>query len=245
MKKKLPLISKGSGSCSLRRLAVRLQYCLRHQRRVVMIATTKIIEATKLIPGPAGQIEVSVAKSKSNAWGIVCHPHSLYGGTMNNKVVTTLVKVFQHLGLNTIRFNFRGVGRSSGAYDQGNGELDDLLAVIDWMLDQQPSHSLWLAGFSFGAYIAMKAAGRIPIKKLVVVAPPVNHFSFKGMPAITASSWVLAQGLKDDVVPAKEVLRWAKKRKPPPVLLTFPAAGHFFHGQLVELRTRLEEVLQG
>ncbi|MBA3660795.1 MAG: alpha/beta fold hydrolase [Gammaproteobacteria bacterium] len=198
-----------------------------------------------MIHGPAGELEVVVSKTQEvprQAWGIVCHPHPLHGGTLQNKVVTTLAKTFQHLGVNTVRFNFRGVGKSTGSYDQGNGELDDLFAVIDWVLHEKPSHRIWLAGFSFGAYIAMKAASRIPVEKLVVVAPPVNHFSFKSIPPITYP-WIVVQGMKDEVVPPEKVLKWAKKRKPPPLILTFPEASHFFHGQLVDLRTGLEEVL--
>lgn len=211
-----------------------------------MITTTTKQETITLINGPAGQLEVSVAEPVSesrSAIGIVCHPHPLFGGTMDNKVVTTLTKIFQYLGLHTVRFNFRGVGRSAGQFDNGNGELEDLLAVLDWMQQQHPSREIWLAGFSFGAYVAAKAATQLPINQLVTVAPAVQHFPMQNLPPIRCP-WVLVQGEKDDVVPPQEVFAWAETRDPKPIILRFPEAGHFFHGQLGELRTRLEEVLR-
>ena len=210
-----------------------------------MITTSTKNDTTTLINGPAGQLEVAVAAPISesrSAIGIICHPHPLFGGTMDNKVVTTLTKTFQYLGLHAVRFNFRGVGRSAGQFDQGNGELEDLLAVIDWMQQQHPSREIWLAGFSFGAYVAAKAATQLPINKLVTIAPAVQHFPMQNLPPILCP-WVLVQGEKDDVVPPQEVFAWAETREPKPIILRFPEAGHFFHGQLGELRTRLEEVL--
>lgn len=209
--------------------------------------TTKTInkETIQLIHGPAGQLEVAVSEPTielTGALGIVCHPHPLYGGTMDNKVVTTLVKTFQHFGLTTVRFNFRGVGRSEGRFDNGDGELEDLLAVLEWMQQQHPPREIWLAGFSFGAYIAAKAATQLPINKLVTVAPAVQHFPMQNLPPIHCP-WVLVQGEKDDVVPPEEVFAWAESREPKPMVIRFPEAGHFFHGQLGELRMRVEEAL--
>lgn len=211
-----------------------------------MITTLSTTEKTELIDGPAGKLEIAMAESigeSRNAWGVVCHPHPLFGGTMHNKVVTTLAKTFQHMGVTTIRFNFRGVMRSEGKFDDGNGELDDLLAVIDWVQHQQVKKEIWLAGFSFGGSIVAKAATQIPISKLVTVAPPVQHFAMQTLPPITCP-WVLVQGELDDVVSPKEVLAWAESRNPQPIILRFPQAGHFFHGQLGELRARIEEALQ-
>lgn len=211
-----------------------------------MITTLTQHETTELIPGPVGKLEVIMAKpteTERNAWGIVCHPHPLFGGTMHNKVVTTLVKTFQGLGVPTLRFNFRGVGLSEGQFDEGEGELDDLLAAMDWMQQKQGvKNEIWLAGFSFGAYIAAKAATRIPVSRLVTIAPPVQHFPLQTLAPITCL-WVLVQGEKDDVVPPEEVLEWAENREPKPTILRFPQAGHFFHGQLGELRTRIAEAL--
>jgi alpha/beta superfamily hydrolase len=202
-------------------------------------------ENSELIKGPTGKLEVTLESAKSverNAIGVICHPHPLFGGTMHNKVVTTLAKTFQFLGLSTVRFNFRGVGRSEGEFAHGHGELEDLLAVVEWIQQQHPSREIWLGGFSFGAYIAAKAAIQIEAKKLVTIAPPVQHFPMHMLPPILCS-WVLVQGGQDDVVPAEEVLAWAEAREPKPVIIQFPEAGHFFHGQLGELRVRLEEAL--
>lgn len=210
-----------------------------------MITTMTQTETTTIINGPAGKLEVVVGEpigEARGALGIVCHPHPLFGGTMNNKIVTTLTKSFQHLGLTTVRFNFRGIGKSEGKFDNGNGELDDLLAVVAWMQQEHPNQEIWLAGFSFGAYIATKAATQISAKALVTVAPPVQNFPMQSLPPIYCK-WVLVQGELDDVVPPSEVLAWAEKRDPQPIILRFPQAGHFFHGQLSELRAGIEAAL--
>jgi len=207
--------------------------------------TTPTKEITQVIDGPAGKLEIAVNEATSpehNAWGIVCHPHPLYGGTMHNKVVTTLAKTFQGMGVTTIRFNFRGVMRSEGRFDNGNGELEDLLAVIDWVQKEKNKNEIWLAGFSFGSYIAAKAATQIKVEKLVTVAPPIQHFPMKDLPPIFCR-WVLVQGELDDVVPAKAVLEWAESRDPQPIIIRFPQAGHFFHGALTELKAALLEEL--
>lgn len=212
-----------------------------------MLTTVAQKERTMIIQGPVGKLELAIANpidEPRRAFGIVCHPHPLYGGTMNNKVVTTLAKTFQAMGLMTVRFNFRGVGNSEGTFNHGEGELDDLLAVIDWVQRQRPQMEIWLAGFSFGAFVAAKAATRYPIKKLVTVAPPVEHFPMQSLPAINCP-WVLVQGELDDVVPAKAVLAWAEARDPQPIIVRFPQAGHFFHGQLAELREKITSALCG
>lgn len=207
--------------------------------------TLKTHETTTLIDGPAGKLELIVSEppaESSKAWGIICHPHPLYGGTMHNKIVTTLAKMYQGMGASTVRFNFRGVMRSEGTFDEGKGELEDLLAVVDWVLQQHPQQEIWLAGFSFGGFIAAKAATRIPAKKLVTVAPPVQHTAMQRLPAIHCR-WVLAQGELDDVVPPQDVLTWAESRDPKPIILRFPEAGHYFHGLLGELRSRVQAAL--
>lgn len=120
------------------------------------------------VKGPAGKLEVAVGTPigiDRSALGIICHPHPLHGGTMYNKVVTTLARTLQGLGLTTVRFNFRGVGKSQGEYDHGRGEIDDLLAVAAWLQKEMGHQEIWLAGFSFGAYIAANGAVRLPAKK--------------------------------------------------------------------------------
>lgn len=202
-------------------------------------------ETTQLIPGKAGQLELIVGKTSETpkGWAIVCHPHPLFGGTMHNKVVTTITKTYQQLGFNTVRFNFRGVGKSEGAFDQGNGELEDLLSVMAWVQVEYPETAFVLAGFSFGGYVATKAATQIPVQHLVAVAPAVENFPMKDLPAILCP-WILVQGEKDDVVSADAVFAWAENREPQPIVLRFPEAGHFFHGQLGELKMRLEEAIK-
>jgi hypothetical protein len=157
-------------------------------------------------------------------------------------VVTTLVKTFQYLGVTTVRFNFRGVGRSEGMFNHGHGELEDLLAVVNWMQQAHPQQDIWLAGFSFGAYVAAMAATQMKLAKLVTIAPPVQHFPMHTLPPILCP-WVLVQGELDDIVPPQAVFSWAEGREPKPVVLRFAGADHFFHGQLGELRGRLEEAL--
>ena len=203
-------------------------------------------ETATSVQGPAGKLEVAIGTptgTERNAIGVICHPHPLHGGTMYNKVVTTLAKAFQGLGVTTVRFNFRGVGNSQGAFDFGNGEVDDLLAVVKWLQAEMGHQELWLAGFSFGAFIAASGAAQLPVKKLVTVAPPIMHFPMRDLPPILCD-WVVVQGEKDDVVPPEEVLVWAESRQPPPVIIRFPEAGHFFHGELGELRLRIEEALR-
>jgi alpha/beta superfamily hydrolase len=204
-------------------------------------------EATFLLPGPAGDLEVLTAQpdtlSDENTIAIICHPHPMHGGTMQNKVVTTLARTFKDLGLRSVRFNFRGVGKSVGEFDQGEGELKDLFAIVDWVKSLFPGVSITLAGFSFGAYIAIKAATQISVKQLVCVAPPVSRFDIKSLPPMTCP-WVVVQGDQDEVIDANAVFEWAETVMPKPELIRMVGAGHFFHGQLLELRRRLEEVLR-
>lgn len=209
---------------------------------------------TKLAPnetaaeaiGPAGKLEVAMGTPigmDRSALGIVCHPHPLHGGTMYNKVVTTLARTLQGFGLTTVRFNFRGVGKSQGEFDHGRGEVEDLLAVVKWVQQQTHYQEIWLSGFSFGAFIAASGATRLSVKKLITIAPPVMHFPMRDLPPILCD-WIIAQGEKDDVVPPEEVFIFAESRQPPPVLIKLPEADHFFHGQLGVLREKLEEALK-
>lgn len=212
-----------------------------------MMTTLTQQEKTILIDGPTGKLEVSVSvpsynKEKRQIFAVVCHPHPLYGGTMHNKVVTTLVKALQTCEVIAVRFNFRGVGKSEGHYGEGEGELEDLLTVLAYMQSDYPTYEVWLAGFSFGAYIAAKAATKVPVTKLITVAPAVLHFPMDTLPAITCP-WLLLQGDLDDVVPAKNVLEWAMTRDPQPTIERFPSAGHFFHGELAALREKVERWL--
>jgi alpha/beta superfamily hydrolase len=184
------------------------------------------------VAGPAGALATALDAPAGAAQGlaVVCHPHPQHGGTMDNKVVQTLARACVQLGLQTVRFNFRGVGGSAGAWDEGRGEIDDALAVI--AAHRAPGQPLLLAGFSFGAYVASQAATRLaePAARIVLVGPAVVNFTVAPVPAGT----VLVHGELDDVVPLQAVLDWARPQQLPVTVL--PGAGHFFHGQLPVLK---------
>lgn len=206
-----------------------------------------ITETTFLLPGAAGNIEVLATPADPDntkaAVAVICHPHPLYGGTMTNKVVSTLARACQNLGLRTVRFNFRGVGKSEGSFADGVGETEDLFRVIEWAKQACPGAALWLAGFSFGGYIAARAATQLPgVAQLITVAPQASRFTAAPFPPITCP-WVLVQGEKDEVVSAEEVFAWVETLNLKPIVIRMPDAGHFFHGKLLELREKLQEVL--
>ena len=199
------------------------------------------------IAGSAGEIETLVEVPAAGAepygrFGVVCHPHPLYGGTLDNKVVYTLARAFVERGAPAIRFNFRGVGASAGSYDEGRGETADALAVIAYGRERWPGASLWLAGFSFGGAIAVRAAVQSEPEGLVTVAPGITRVPMEGVGSPTCS-WLIVQGDADDVIEPAAVLEWAKRQSPPPVVRVLPGAGHFFHGRLHELRAVTLEFL--
>jgi alpha/beta superfamily hydrolase len=206
-------------------------------------------EQTFLLPGPSGDLEVLTSQHNEDVpavpiIAIISHPHPLYGGTMNNKVVSTLARAFANLGIASVRFNFRGVGKSAGSFAEGEGELDDLLAIVDWVKTTKPDHKIWLAGFSFGAGVSAYAATKISPEQLVTIAPPVPRFGLLTLPTV-ACPWLIVQGEEDDVVIPTDVYAWAETRNPAPKLIRVPGAGHFFHGKLMELRLLLETALRG
>jgi len=169
------------------------------------------------------------------AVAVVCHPHPLQGGAMQNKVAYILARAFNDLGALSLRFNFRGVGASEGSFDAGRGETDDALAAVDWLLQRETGLPLWLAGFSFGAYVALRAQSRRPVQGLVTVAPAVERFEAAAI-VDPVCPWLLVQGDADEVVAPKAVLEWAAGRAYPPRIAVLAGAGHFFHGRLNELR---------
>lgn len=188
----------------------------------------------RLVPGPAGQIAVAIDLPPGGATpagtALVCHPNPTQGGTMDNKVVQTLARAFLQLGWRAVRFNFRGIGQSTGAWDEGRGEVDDALAVLDAV--RAPGEPLLLAGFSFGGYVASRAAQRVgePARRLVLVGPATSRFDTAPVPADT----VVIHGEVDDVVPLSSVLDWARPQNLPVTVV--PGVGHFFHGQLPLLK---------
>ncbi|HEY1892865.1 MAG TPA: CocE/NonD family hydrolase [Steroidobacteraceae bacterium] len=193
------------------------------------------------IAGPAGDIEALVElpagqlDAGSARFGVVCHPHPLYGGTLDNKVVYTLARAFVELGVPSIRFNFRGVGSSEGTYDGGRSETEDVLAVIAYGRGRWPGASLWLGGFSFGGAVAVRAAAPAQPQTLVTVAPGITRVPMADVES-PACPWLIVQGDADDVIEPAAVSDWAARQSPAPILHLLPGAGHFFHGRLHELR---------
>jgi hypothetical protein len=171
----------------------------------------------------------------------VCHPHPLYGGTLSNKVVHMVARAFNEMGVTCLRFNFRGVGESQGEYDQGQGETDDLLAVADWFHRRRPDAPLWLAGFSFGAFVAFHAQARLKPQRLLLVAPPVSRFTFPEQQPVLAEDWLVIQGGQDDVVDPEQVTQWVAHQSPPADFRWLEDAGHFFHGRLLELKELIRD----
>ena len=197
-----------------------------------------------MIAGPAGELQGLVetpqeapgaAAPPVRAFAVVCHPHPLYGGTMDNKVVYTVARAFQQCGAAAIRFNYRGVGTSAGSYDEGRGETADTLAVIAYGARRWPQAALWLGGFSFGGAVAVRAAGRSTPERVVLVAPAVTRIDVTAEPA-PACPWLVVQGDQDEQVPADQVLAWARALTPAPAVTLLPGTGHFFHGRINELR---------
>ncbi|MEK6749326.1 MAG: alpha/beta fold hydrolase [Pseudomonadota bacterium] len=203
------------------------------------------ISETLLIPGPVGPLEALLALPEAESGeyiAILCHPHPLYGGTMHNKVVHLLARTLNELNIPTVRFNFRGVGGSVGAYGNGSGETDDLLAVIDYVQVHFPGRHLLLTGFSFGAYVALNAATKRHVHRLITVAPPVNLFDFKQL-TLPHCPWLVIQGEQDEIVPRADVAAWLASLPTPPRAEFLSDTGHFFHGKLGALRAMLVAAL--
>ena len=197
------------------------------------------LEALVEVPGAEQHAAAGVARSR---FGVVCHPHPLYGGTLDNKVVYTLARAFVEMGVPTIRFNFRGVGASAGSYDEGRGETADVLAVIANGRERWPGAELWLAGFSFGGAVAVRAAAQARPETLVLAAPGITRLDMRGVDS-PSCPWLIVQGDADDVIEPAAVLEWGQRQSTPPAVRLLPGAGHFFHGRLHELRTVVLEFL--
>jgi uncharacterized protein len=186
-----------------------------------------------MIDGPTGPLEVvlNVPEAPPTGIALVTHPHSQQGGTLDNKVAQTLAKTFFALGYGAVRFNFRGVGASGGAFDEGIGETDDALAVLAYAQEALGNTlPIVLAGFSFGAFVQTRAAKHVTAQRLVLVGPAVRRFAVEPVPADT----IVIHGEEDDVVPLTDVLAWARPQELP--IVVFPGCGHFFHGRLPQLQ---------
>ena len=190
------------------------------------------------IEGPAGRLECileSPGNAASIAGAVVCHPHPVHGGTMQNKVVHTLSRAFSAQQMSALRFNFRGVGESEGEFDDGEGELDDVLSAVGFMSARNPGSPLWLAGFSFGAAMAIRAADKLDVAGLVSVAPAAFRF-FDTKPVQPTCPWLIVHGENDELADINETIEWVNSMEPGPELCVFPDTTHFFHGKLVDLR---------
>ena len=188
-------------------------------------------------PGPAGTIEIALDTPAGTAHGVavIAHPHPLFGGTLDNKVVQTLARAFTQSGWTAVRFNFRGVGASSGSHDEGRGEIDDMLAVVR---QAAPEGALALAGFSFGAFVTSQVFARLhaarPITRLVLVGTAASRFPVAQIPESAHEQTLVIHAEQDDTVPLQAVLDWARPQALPVTVI--PGGGHFFHGQLPLLK---------
>lgn len=199
-----------------------------------------------LLEGPAGPLEAAFevpADFDGQRVALVCHPHPLFGGTMDNKVVVIAARALQERGYATLRFNFRGVGRSAGAWDLGRGEAEDAVAAAQALQTRWPTAELLVAGFSFGAYVATQLATRLRVRQLVTIAPPVQRFDFSTL-AVPQCPWLVVQGDQDELVDHEAVLAWTKTLQPAPTVVVLPGAEHFFHGRLNDLRAAIQEHLR-
>src|SRR5664280_673671 len=200
------------------------------------------------IDGPAGRLECAFDAADVAPVGIVvvCHPHPLSGGTLDNKVVQTLTRSFLQLGWASLRFNYRGVGASEGAWDEGRGEVDDALAAVRSARGREGFSGLplALAGFSLGGFVAAAVNERLADadkpKRIVLVAPSTQKHSVPGVPAEIS---IVIQGDVDELVPLEATLAWARPLGLP--VIVFPGVGHFFHGKIGLLKNVVVRELRG
>lgn len=196
------------------------------------------------LDGPAGTLDARLAiPLTTKRLAVVCHPHPLYGGSMTNKVVTTLATALQRRDTAVLRFDFRGVGKSAGTHDEGRGETEDCLTAVAALRQQWPTLPLLLAGFSFGAYISLKAAATARAAGLISIAPPFKYFDAEPKPPHPGCPWLALHSTDDDTVPYADTRRELLAYAPPPQLLTVEGCGHFFHGRLNEIENAVSVFL--
>jgi alpha/beta superfamily hydrolase len=202
--------------------------------------------ATVTLPGMAGPLEVAVDLPEADVaarplLAVICHPLTTEGGTLHNKVVTMAARSLRELGATTVRFNFRGAGASAGGFDEGVGEFDDLRTVVAWARASRRGHALWLGGFSFGAYVSIRAAAELQPALLLSIAPPAGRWDFASVPAPTMP-WLVIQGEADEIVDPQAVYAWLEKLDPPQLeLVRMPDTSHFFHRKLMDLRGAIKQ----
>jgi len=203
--------------------------------------------ATLALAGPAGALEVAVDPAEDMpvpVVAIVCHPLPTEGGTMHNKVVTMAARSLRECGIATVRFNFRGTGASEGTFDHGAGETEDLQAVAAWVRAQRPDAALWLVGFSFGSYVALRAAPALHPALMLSIAPPVGRsWDFT---TITPPNcpWIVIQGDADEIVNPQAVYAWIATLPEAPELVRMPDTSHFFHRKLMDLRGAIKHAVK-
>jgi len=197
------------------------------------------------IPGPAGPLEALMDQPDGEPRAAVAfaHPLPTAGGTMHTKVVFQSAKALTRIGCAVLRFNFRGVGRSAGAWDEGRGELDDYRAAVDFLAAQYPGLELWAAGFSFGSYVALTCGAEDPrIGALIGLAPPVNRYEYAAVSGSTKHKFLI-HGERDELIPIGEVRRFYARLAEPKELVEIDRATHLFDGQASEVGDALEELL--
>ena len=207
----------------------------------------KLPKSQKLeLDGPAGKLEALLEAPQETrvvACVVVCHPHPLHGGTMDNKVVHMLARGFVRQGFNALRFNFRGVHESDGIFDEGSGELEDVFVAMDYLSNNYPDLPLWISGFSFGAAMAVHAAAKRGAAGLISIAPAVSRFT-KSLASQPDCPWLILQGDQDELVDIEETIAWVNELQPGPELQILEGAEHFFHGKLVLLRDAVEAFVE-
>jgi uncharacterized protein len=204
----------------------------------------KSYEQHQLIDGPSGQLEVVTATPENyNARFVICHADPTQGGTMHHKVITTLTRNAYDLGLQSIRFNYRGVQSSEGTFGHTHGEAEDLNCILNWAADKHHECPLWLAGFSFGATISAMIAATIKPQGLISIAPVVNKYDFNTFATTIDCPWWMIQGMADQISNPQETEAWVQKH-PQAHLIKLEKAGHFFHGQLDQLQHKLNQATQ-
>ena len=196
-----------------------------------------------ILRGPSGKLECAAdvpdPQDERPATMVLCHPPPLHGGTMPNQVGTIMERAMRELGLRTVRLNFRGAGESEGEHDEGYGETDDLFAVTEWVRRTRPDDDLWLGGFSFGSYIALRAAQNLQLGQMITIAPPVDRYEFSSV-LHPNCPWLVVQGDEDEVVALEDVKCWIEDLDPPPDFMVMEMATHFFHRRLMDLRGLLK-----
>lgn len=199
-----------------------------------------------IIDGPSGNIEAIREESNGiNIKGviIVCHPHPLFGGTMQNKVVHTISRACLNKSLMVLRFNYRGVGLSEGSFDNGRGELEDTLCIIKYAQLHFPELPIWLGGFSFGGGVAIQAAVINKPIALISIAPSLSNLNVLAINE-PGCPWLIVHGAQDELIQIKTVKQWLKPLKISPTVVVLDKATHFFHGCLIKLRMEIESFIE-